>query len=234
MPRPLTGSIMQIDGPQGTVYGLRFSAYGKRRWINLPARDGWTEETARGELDRIIDEVKAGVWEAPRLLREVCADIIAAASTSELSDIDSLALRLMNQAPDLVEAETHSLVVGIVRSVIQAKRGTIVGPGGHAFDLETVVMTDTKKRLGECGAADVAILAAACDERSESFAEQREAWRRLGKALTDAGLATLREMGQEKAQEVFRDTRRRVTLSRDASPAEIRQRATDLLHAKAA
>jgi integrase len=72
--RPATGSLKRETLADGTLaFRLRFPAYGIRETVVLHERrdcdcdcgGGWTERTARVELETILAKVKAGVWERP-------------------------------------------------------------------------------------------------------------------------------------------------------------------------
>jgi integrase len=75
MARPATGSLKvekQVD--ETLRFRLRFGAYGKRETLMLhEQRDcvcgcngGWSERTARVELNNILARVQAGIWERPK------------------------------------------------------------------------------------------------------------------------------------------------------------------------
>ncbi len=65
------GSVVRNPTRDGFVYGLRFTAYGKRRYVTLgrPA-EGWTESKAEEDLQRVLREVSAGTWTAWELAPE--------------------------------------------------------------------------------------------------------------------------------------------------------------------
>ena len=74
MARPATGSLTPETLVDGTLaFRLRFRAFGIRETVVLHERrdcdcdcgGGWTERTARVELDTILAKVKAGIWERP-------------------------------------------------------------------------------------------------------------------------------------------------------------------------
>ena len=74
MARPLTGGITPETLGDGTLaFRLRFRANGKRQTVYLHEKrgcdcgcgGGWSERTARVELDRILACVTAGVWAPP-------------------------------------------------------------------------------------------------------------------------------------------------------------------------
>ena len=75
MARPATGSLKVEKQIDGTLrFRLRFGAYGKRETLMLhEQRDcvcgcngGWSERTARVELNNILARVQAGIWERPK------------------------------------------------------------------------------------------------------------------------------------------------------------------------
>jgi len=75
MPRPATGRLEPEQQSDGTLrFRLRFRVHGKRESVMLhEQRDcacgcggGWTERTARLELDNILARVRAGIWERPK------------------------------------------------------------------------------------------------------------------------------------------------------------------------
>ena len=64
MPRPTTGDVVVRERKRGRVYALRFSAYGKRRYITLgTAEDGWGRERAEAELRGVLADVERGIWQ---------------------------------------------------------------------------------------------------------------------------------------------------------------------------
>lgn len=47
----------------GQSYALRFTAYGERRYVTLGGSDGgWSDAKAQAELERVIEQVRAGTW----------------------------------------------------------------------------------------------------------------------------------------------------------------------------
>jgi len=86
MPRPATGSVKIEKQSDGTLrFRLRFSAYNKRESLMLhEQRDcacgctgGWTQRTARVELDNILARVQAGIWERPKVQPVAPAKVFA-------------------------------------------------------------------------------------------------------------------------------------------------------------
>jgi integrase len=63
MARQVTGTIVEHRGKDGRTYrGLRFSAYGKRRFVSLGAA---TAREAEAELRHTLADVERGTWQAP-------------------------------------------------------------------------------------------------------------------------------------------------------------------------
>lgn len=66
MGRKATGQIIERKLMQGTTYGIRFRAYGKRYFLTLgPERDGWTWARAETELRHTLADVERGIWRPP-------------------------------------------------------------------------------------------------------------------------------------------------------------------------
>jgi integrase len=62
MARPATGHIVRPTERQ-PCFGLRFMAYGKRRYLTLERpEDGWTLRRAERELTVVLRDVDLGVW----------------------------------------------------------------------------------------------------------------------------------------------------------------------------
>lgn len=62
-----TGEVKVREWKSGRGYALRFSAYGKRRYLTLGfERDGWTRERAEEELANVLADVRRGIWTPPR------------------------------------------------------------------------------------------------------------------------------------------------------------------------
>ena len=59
MSRPASGSILTPGGKRRS-WGLRFRAYGKRRFVSLP--DCTSREEAERELRHILADVERGIW----------------------------------------------------------------------------------------------------------------------------------------------------------------------------
>ncbi len=63
MARQATGTIVEHRGKDGRTYrGLRFTAYGKRRFVSLGAV---TADEAKTELRHVLADVERGTWQAP-------------------------------------------------------------------------------------------------------------------------------------------------------------------------
>lgn len=63
MARPATGHIVRPTDKQ-PCFGLRFRAYGKRRYLTLGRpEDGWTLRRAERELAVVLRDVDLGVWQ---------------------------------------------------------------------------------------------------------------------------------------------------------------------------
>lgn len=68
MPRQATGSIETHRWRDGKTvsFRARFRAYGRRWRIDFGTNhEGWSEERARVELERIMGQVARGTWEPP-------------------------------------------------------------------------------------------------------------------------------------------------------------------------
>lgn len=63
MARPPKGQVLERKGTRGTMYALRFRAYGKREYVTLGSRDkGWTAAGAAVELENVLADVRRGIW----------------------------------------------------------------------------------------------------------------------------------------------------------------------------
>jgi integrase len=57
------GAVVKKVARGGHIYALRFTAYGERRYVTLGSSDGgWTDAKAQAELERVIEQVRAGTW----------------------------------------------------------------------------------------------------------------------------------------------------------------------------
>jgi integrase len=59
--RTPTGQVIERKRARGRVYGLRFTAYGKRRYLTLP--NGTTSAQAERELANVLADVRRGTWQ---------------------------------------------------------------------------------------------------------------------------------------------------------------------------
>src|SRR3954467_2715342 len=60
MARPATGQVVERTGKAGRSVALRFHAYGRRRYLTLPA--GTSRDAAEEELQNVLADVRRGVW----------------------------------------------------------------------------------------------------------------------------------------------------------------------------
>jgi integrase len=66
MSRPATGQVVERRRERGVAYGLRFRAYGKRRYVHLGYRDvGMTQAKAEEALADVLADVRRGIWQPP-------------------------------------------------------------------------------------------------------------------------------------------------------------------------
>ena len=63
MSRSSTGQVVERRGTRGTVYALRFRAYGSRRYVTTTAS---TREGAEDELQNVLADVRRGQYEGLR------------------------------------------------------------------------------------------------------------------------------------------------------------------------
>ncbi len=63
MARPTRGQVMVRERKRGTTYGLRFYAYGERRYVTSTAT---SEEEAQVELANILADVCRNLWKPPQ------------------------------------------------------------------------------------------------------------------------------------------------------------------------
>lgn len=65
MARKATGGVVPPKG-QRRSWGIRFHAYGKRRFVTLGRpEDGWSRQRAEEELENVLADVRRGIWQAP-------------------------------------------------------------------------------------------------------------------------------------------------------------------------
>jgi integrase len=60
--RPSSGAVVERQTSRGTVYAIRFSAYGRRRYVTL---DADTRQQAELALQDVLADVRRGIWQAP-------------------------------------------------------------------------------------------------------------------------------------------------------------------------
>jgi integrase len=66
MARPATGQVVVDARRHSPTFGLRFRAYGKRRYVTLgTAAEGWTHAKAQTELENVLADVRRGIWQPP-------------------------------------------------------------------------------------------------------------------------------------------------------------------------
>ena len=67
MARPATGQVVVRKRKGGKTFGLRFRAYGKRRYLSLGSvEEGWSQRRAEEELANVLADVRRGIWKAAR------------------------------------------------------------------------------------------------------------------------------------------------------------------------
>lgn len=65
MPRKPTGQVIPPNGHRQPSWAIRFSAYGKRRFVTLGRPDdGWNRDRAERELRHVLADVERGIWQA--------------------------------------------------------------------------------------------------------------------------------------------------------------------------
>src|SRR5215207_4530325 len=77
VPRRPTGSIESYPWKDGrtVTWRLRFRAYGKRHRVDLGTNhEGWNEDRAQVELERIMRQVERGTWEPASDAEDVGSD----------------------------------------------------------------------------------------------------------------------------------------------------------------
>lgn len=66
MAKRIRGEVLVRDWKAGRGFALRFSAYGRRRYLTLGFEsDGWTEARAEEELANVLADVRRGLWMPP-------------------------------------------------------------------------------------------------------------------------------------------------------------------------
>ena len=64
MARTATGVVVEDTRRRSPTFGLRFQAYGRRRYVTLGSReDGWDRAKAERELQHILADVERGKWQ---------------------------------------------------------------------------------------------------------------------------------------------------------------------------
>jgi integrase len=67
MAKRAKGEVVVREWKAGRGFALRFSAYGRRRYLTLGLEcDGWTLERAQEELENVLADVRRGLWVPPR------------------------------------------------------------------------------------------------------------------------------------------------------------------------
>lgn len=67
MAKKRSGEVLVRDWKAGRGFALRFSAYGRRRYLTLGFEsDGWTKARAEEELANVLADVRRGLWVSPR------------------------------------------------------------------------------------------------------------------------------------------------------------------------
>src|SRR6478609_2235273 len=67
MAKRAKGEVLVREWKAGRGFALRFSAYGRRRYLTLGLEsDGWTAESAQEELENVLADVRRGLWVPPR------------------------------------------------------------------------------------------------------------------------------------------------------------------------
>jgi integrase len=65
--KPATGQVVVRKRKGGETFGLRFRAYGKRRYLSLgTAEEGWNQRRAEEELANVLADVRRGIWKPVR------------------------------------------------------------------------------------------------------------------------------------------------------------------------
>src|SRR3954454_8513053 len=67
MAKRARGEVVVREWKAGRGFALRFSAYGRRRYLTLGLEsEGWTPERAQEELENVLADVRRGLWVPPR------------------------------------------------------------------------------------------------------------------------------------------------------------------------
>lgn len=60
------GQVLERRRKGGTIYALRFRAYGQRHYLTLGGEaEGWTRSRAENELRRVLADAERGLWASP-------------------------------------------------------------------------------------------------------------------------------------------------------------------------
>jgi integrase len=66
MARRATGKVLERKRQNGTMYALRFTAGGERRYVTLgTTAEGWSRHRAEDELRHTMSDVERGIWQPP-------------------------------------------------------------------------------------------------------------------------------------------------------------------------
>lgn len=110
MPRPATGQVVERETARGTVFALRFRAYGDREYVTLGAEcEGWTTAKAEDELEHVMGQVRRGTWrrESPTTVAQ--EDLPASTPTFRVFASDWLADKAPSLAAKTVSSYTWQL-----------------------------------------------------------------------------------------------------------------------------
>ena len=67
MAKRIKGEVLVREWKAGRGFALRFSAYGRRRYLTLGLEaEGWSAERAQEELENVLADVRRGLWVPPR------------------------------------------------------------------------------------------------------------------------------------------------------------------------
>jgi integrase len=112
MARPATGQVIEKTTRRGTVYALRFRAYGARQYVTLGGReDGWTSQRAEDELANVLADVRRGIWQPPTTVEP---PVVATDPGFHAFASEWLASREPELAPATVQAYRNELVLHLL------------------------------------------------------------------------------------------------------------------------
>lgn len=98
------GQVLERRRKGGTIYALRFRAYGERHYQTLGGEaEGWSRSRARAELKRVMVDVERGVWASP-LRRSRPGRALG--PESEVPDFGSFAAALISSREGQIAAGT--------------------------------------------------------------------------------------------------------------------------------